>query len=182
MKSCLLADHIPDIFFQLFDPCCSPSILPDDCRIKRFACHFIPDDNRLSLIVDSHAFDLFSCHMGFFHHLFCRFFYLRQDFFRIVFHPARLRIILFMFFMWRSGQIPVFIQQEYRCPGRSLINSHKVFPAQRFPSLPSWYAESFSVFLLYLLYHTDLENYIHDFYKNCSCVCAILHIKFVIFM
>ena len=100
--------------------------LPDDDEIYRLTALLIPDNCRLSLIGDADGSHLGIPYTGFGQHLkhhtdgTCPYIVC------VLFHPARMRIIIFQLLLRYSDDVAGFIKQNGAGTGRSLINRHNI--------------------------------------------------------
>ena len=98
------------VFFHLLNHISCSATLPYNCRINRLSCLLIPHNRSLSLIRDSDSVNILCIYTDLTHG-FCSHWNLGgPDFLRIMFHPAWLRVILFVLFLCYAAHISLFIK------------------------------------------------------------------------
>ena len=153
-QTCFLSNNISKpIFFQFFyHPCCSAA-LPHNCRIDRISCFFIPHNGCFSLVCNTDCFNILRVRADETHSLNSNPHLGGPDFMRIVFHPARFRIILGKFLSCHTAHFPRFVKKNAPGTCRSLIQSHNIFPHN-------------NTFLYLPLLHTALFSFSCDYARK----------------
>ena len=105
----------------LADICCSCT-LPDYCIVVRFSGFWIPYNCGFSLISNSYACDFLWANITFLHCSFDYFLCLLPDFHRIMFHPARFGVDLFVLFINRRYYFTTLIKNHASGTCGPLIN------------------------------------------------------------